>query len=610
MSNKIRIVMRIQIIIPVILLFSSLNVTASFEDVEIGAKAASLAGSFVSYPDDSSAVFYNPSGLVLLKSAQIMASYEKMFWGLTDESNIAKQIFCAGLPLKFGSFGISWNQLSLDSLYSESTIKFAFAREIIDDLNMGVGLSSLSVKYGSTEYTDINSVFEKANTKTAASFDAGLIYNKKLYSLGLSVININAPDVGIKYENLAERRIAVGASFKRQIIDLSLTAVFEGDRYKFKTGIQTWLYRRLLALRGGFNIGSNKYRNAALGMGYSDKNCEVDYSFTYPFSGISGTYGSHQLSFIYRFGKEEERFEFTWKDLIELAETGFEPLKEGINAEKIAEAQELAIEGKKLIVRGYYGQGLDKLEKASDILKDDDEINQLRNKAVKIVKCVKKAAARSEKDSLVRKAVLAYIESNAAKSLTSLKDAVKKWPEDKGIKLLRKTILAEFSEENKKMAKQEKELAAQQLSKALEYIYNGKYEEAVTLCRQILKKNPGNVLALMRLGSAYYAQNRYDEAEEQWKQALKYDPENRQIHDFLKTLEKERKKKVKPEEKRKEISKETLQEYQNALKYYLRVKKYSSGTETLKNILNRMIEKFKDKGVNMDYVYEELDRLK
>ena len=156
-----------------------------------------------------------------------------------------------------------------------------------------------------------------------------------------------------------------------------MSASLSGGRYRIKTGLETWLYGRALSLRGGVNAGSLKYRNAAVGLGYRKDRYEFDYAFTYPLSGISETYGSHQLSFIFRWGKVEEPAGFTWKELIAVAkgeELERRPREGELSPEKIAEAQELAIVAKADFSEGLYKAGLEKLTEAQKILRDDKEI--------------------------------------------------------------------------------------------------------------------------------------------------------------------------------------------------------------------------------------------
>ncbi len=76
-------------------------------------------------------------------------------------------------------------------------------------------------------------------------------------------------------------------------------------------------------------------------------------------------------------------------------------------------------------------------------------------------------------------------------------------------------------------------LVEQKLYVALKNIYSARYDIAIMECQDVLELEPENVLAMTRLGSAYYALGNRDKAIEIWKRALEIDPNNKDILDFL-----------------------------------------------------------------------------
>lgn len=596
-------------------LFGFFDVQAAFEDLEIGGKAASMAGSFVAQTDDITGIFYNPAGLVNIKRPEIFASYERMYWGLTDNSDINKQVLSFGIPFKFGSIGVGWNSLSLNNLYNESTIKFDYGFPIGKKIYMGVGVSSLKLRYGETDYTEINTVFDNGYTKSGIGADFGAIYKGEWVNLGLSVLNINEPDVGLKYSNKVPRKISLGACIKQRVLNLNIAGVLIENNYRIKTGVETWVFSRNIAVRGGLNIGSSKYRNAAVGLGYRDSWYEIDYSYTYPLSGISNMYGSHQLSFIYRYGEPEEKEEqFTWKDLVNIAKKEEEKEEEEeeeekeITAEDIAKAQDLVVEGKKDFADGSYEQGLEKFRQAKDILPDDPEIARLIKKGRNVTKLFDNVKGRGKRDYLLRKGINGYMTGSGKVALNSLRYAYQLWPGDDKIAGILDLVVDVFPEvvESEKLVPGI-DLISQKLQQALELIYDGKYVSAISTCRDILELEPRNVMALMRMGSAYWAIGHTGKAREVWRRALRLDPDNEQLLKFLKKEEKTappKKEKVEVEQ----TDEKTLKEYENAVNYYKRVKRYGAEKSTLKNVLLRMIDKFKDKNIDISYLYEELEK--
>ncbi len=72
------------------------------------------------------------------------------------------------------------------------------------------------------------------------------------------------------------------------------------------------------------------------------------------------------------------------------------------------------------------------------------------------------------------------------------------------------------------------------LQSALNHIYAGEYIEAITACRRALKLDQKNVLAMKRLGSAYFALGNKKEAKSIWHKALAIDPGDTDLKKFLK----------------------------------------------------------------------------
>jgi tetratricopeptide (TPR) repeat protein len=71
------------------------------------------------------------------------------------------------------------------------------------------------------------------------------------------------------------------------------------------------------------------------------------------------------------------------------------------------------------------------------------------------------------------------------------------------------------------------------LQLTLEAIYDGRYLSAIDDCTDVLDLEPNNVLALTRLGSAYFAMNEKEKARQIWTKALQYDPNNTILKKFL-----------------------------------------------------------------------------
>ena len=60
----------------------------------------------------------------------------------------------------------------------------------------------------------------------------------------------------------------------------------------------------------------------------------------------------------------------------------------------------------------------------------------------------------------------------------------------------------------------------------------------------------------------------------------------------------------------KKIDENALKEYKNGISYYQRVQKYGANNDVLKSILRRMIDKFTGKGINIEYLHDEIKKYK
>lgn len=73
---------------------------------------------------------------------------------------------------------------------------------------------------------------------------------------------------------------------------------------------------------------------------------------------------------------------------------------------------------------------------------------------------------------------------------------------------------------------------------ALHQIYDGKHHQAILTLNEILMFEPGDLMALKRLGSAYYSLNRMDDAQAAWTAALKIAPRDKTLEHFLAKIKK------------------------------------------------------------------------
>jgi Flp pilus assembly protein TadD len=73
----------------------------------------------------------------------------------------------------------------------------------------------------------------------------------------------------------------------------------------------------------------------------------------------------------------------------------------------------------------------------------------------------------------------------------------------------------------------------QYLFGALNHIYEGRYDLAIQQTSIVIGLQPTNVLALKRLGSAYFAIGNKTKARAAWEKALKIAPDDAELKTFL-----------------------------------------------------------------------------
>lgn len=73
----------------------------------------------------------------------------------------------------------------------------------------------------------------------------------------------------------------------------------------------------------------------------------------------------------------------------------------------------------------------------------------------------------------------------------------------------------------------------QYLAAALSHIYEGRFDLAIEECDLVLILEPKNVLALKRLGSAYFAIGKRSKASEAWQRALALAPNDSELKQFI-----------------------------------------------------------------------------
>lgn len=150
------------------------SLEGSFAQIGVGSRALALGGAFTAISDDSSALYWNPAGIIQIQGREGILSYVDLY-GIGLEHSF----FGVIQALDKISFGVSFSSLhnEIDLEYKESTLGLVCGYDLNKQLNLGFGLRKLELK--STE------------TASGIAIDFGLLYNPiQQISLGLSANNI------------------------------------------------------------------------------------------------------------------------------------------------------------------------------------------------------------------------------------------------------------------------------------------------------------------------------------------------------------------------------------------------------------------------------------
>ncbi|MFH1681468.1 MAG: PorV/PorQ family protein [Candidatus Eisenbacteria bacterium] len=281
----------------------------SFLKIGVGAKAVGLGEAFTAVADDPSALFWNPAGITNLARREAYVSHTEWI------ADIGYDYFAYVQPFPYlGGFaaGIHMGTLRTEMMetteyqpygtgreftYSDLFIGVGAARNFTDKLSIGAGLKYVRESYGAAVGGPV---------VNAWCADFGTFYRlgarDAVFSVTLLNFGPNWKPSGsyLEYggDPFGEEReygsFAPPTSFRAALAgmiwesaDLRQIGAFEMSRppdntetYKVATEV---LYRRILALRTGYNLNADELKwSGGVGLsidlaGYSEK---VDYAFT------------------------------------------------------------------------------------------------------------------------------------------------------------------------------------------------------------------------------------------------------------------------------------------------------------------------------------------
>jgi tetratricopeptide (TPR) repeat protein len=182
---------------------------------------------------------------------------------------------------------------------------------------------------------------------------------------------------------------------------------------------------------------------------------------------------------------------------------------------------------------GQYQSALDTFREAERLLPQDSGIKELRRKLEGVTPIIDAASKTGVADQLIRLSMIRYLENDPKRAVNALIYATEQNTDRPELARLLQLIETDHPDLEVPKLTGGVGIVEYKLRSSLEAIYDGRYLTAITECSDVLDLEPNNVLAMTRLGSAYYSMNEREKARQVWTRALQLDPNNQMLKKFL-----------------------------------------------------------------------------
>ncbi|MCS7184786.1 MAG: PorV/PorQ family protein [bacterium] len=481
-----------------------------------GARSLGMGRAYTSIADDSTAVYWNPAGLGQLERREFLAlqadlpDKESKYQFVSLANPIAGGVLGVGY-VKLTTGGFKEIQLQYDQnsgnifiLETEKTFEnhqtaiiVGFGRKATDKLYIGASVKQLDNKF--TAASD--------NLWSFMTTDIGSIVRfSPSYSLGINIQNIFSQTGSQDTDDKLPIIIKLGNSFKtmqdRLTVALDLNKNISAGQI-INLGID-FKASSLLALRLGLESG-DRITETTAGVGLNARNYGIDYAF-----GMHELGMSHRISAYWKIGGKRVR------------------------AKQEADINKLIEEANVAIMTGNFSAALDKLTAALAIDPTNRALEERVNKLRRVLAAIPAATGDERVDSMIKRGVQAWITGDAKQAANILRAASEELPQNERLYSLAANAASEAGMPPPPRTPGAMKLIDQKLYEALQAVYDNKFDIAIAKCQEVLNIDPDNVVALGRMGSTFYLMGERDKAIRYWKEALKRDPTNKVVIEYLK----------------------------------------------------------------------------
>lgn len=284
----------------------------------LGARPQGMGRAFTAVAGDINSLFFNPAGLSGLDRPAASAMYGKLYWGLTDESQLYEGLLALGYPLPhLGAAAAGWTSSGVSNFYVENHFKIGYGGSlralgpdsILAGMALGAAVNLYVYEVVDNEYVRLSSSIVRLS-QSGASLDVGWQFAASpQLRLAATVKDILEPNLNFTAddENRLPLQAVVGLAYTWEALDALLTTAdiaAQDGIWKFLLGAEKWFYGRRLGVRaglGGYSAGeSYGWNDASAGCSYAwpagRSHICADYAFVVPLAGIEGTAGSHRIA--------------------------------------------------------------------------------------------------------------------------------------------------------------------------------------------------------------------------------------------------------------------------------------------------------------------------
>jgi len=275
----------------------------NFLNIGVSARSGATGGAFSAISDGPVSAFYNPAGLARIENTQIAGMHSEWLGDLRYE-----YLGFASPIKRNGGLGISFSYLTYGRIagYSETNesignigaydmaATLSYGHMIRPDLSIGVGFKSFGEK------------LDNVNAFGIAG-DFGFQYNSGRFLTGVSVMNFGPR---LKYETSSSplpTTVNAGASVvpieNGPTLMIGAAMPFSGG-VSFKAGLE-YSYQNLLVLRSGYDSRDDYDGRSGVSFGGGLNLSSHSLDYAYNINSMFG--GTHQISFVFRFGQARER---------------------------------------------------------------------------------------------------------------------------------------------------------------------------------------------------------------------------------------------------------------------------------------------------------------